>query len=261
MRNIAIVINNEDPSVDPLATIDLVRKAGFKNVFIQWYDDSLECSQQEQLDRIKKLDLKIIFAHLGYQNINSIWENDSTGDKLVDRYKNDIRICGENGIPMVIMHLTSKSVAPAFNKLGLARIKEIVNYAESLNIKVAFENNKIKGYLEYVLDNIDNKNTGICYDSGHCHAYFNDNFDYLKFKNRIFAVHLHDNDTTDDLHLIPFDGTIDWEMVVKNLKGANYKGPVTLESCYGQDYLAMTQLEFYKKCLQAGEKLADMFID
>ena len=35
---------------------------------------------------------------------------------------------------------------------------------------------------------------------------------FNKFKNRIFAVHLHDNDQ----NLLPFDGTIDWNKTIKN---------------------------------------------
>ena len=43
------------------------------------------------------------------------------------------------------------------------------------------------------------------------------------FENKIFAVHLHDNDMSDDLHLLPFEGTIDWKELSTNLKKANYQ--------------------------------------
>ena len=39
--------------------------------------------------------------------------------------------------------------------------------------------------------------------------HFDDEFPYEMFKNKIFAVHLHDNDKSDDVHLLPFDGTMD----------------------------------------------------
>ena len=160
---------------------------------------------------------------------------------------------------MVVMHLTSKSEAPKYNKIGLERLQEIVDYAQSLNIKVAFENTKIKGYLDYVIENIDNENVGICFDSGHYHVHFDDDLDFFKFKNRIFAVHLHDNDKSDDLHLIPFDGTLNWESVVKNLKDSNYNGPITMELCYRYDYLEIGIENFYKKGYEVGEKLKEMF--
>lgn len=259
MRDIAVVISNDNKNVTPFQTIDAIKKAGFKNVFIQWYDKEWDCTQEEQLKYARKLGLNVIFAHLGYQNINCIWEENQIGDKLVERYLKDLKLCKENGINMVVMHLTTKFVAPRYNEIGLNRIKKIVDYAKELGIKVAFENLKIKGYLEYVIKNIDNDNIGICYDSGHCHAHFKDEFDWELFKNKIYAVHLHDNDGTDDQHLLPYDGTIDWKAVVKKLNDANYLGPVTLELCYRNEYLELGVEEFYKEGYEIGGKLAEIF--
>ena len=259
MRDIAVVVSNDNENVTPFETIDAIKKAGFKDVFIQWYDKEWQCTQEEQLKYIRKLGLNVIFAHLGYQNINSIWEENEIGEQLVDRFINDIKVCKENGIDLVVIHLTTKFVAPMYNELGLNRIKKIVDYAKDLGVKVAFENLKIKGYLEYVLENINNDNVGICYDAGHCHAHFKDEFNWDIFKNRIFAVHLHDNDGTDEQHLLPFDGTINWKEVIKNLNNANYTGPVTLELCYRNEYLNMSVEDFYKKGYEIGKKLAKMF--
>ncbi len=44
------------------------------------------------------------------------------------------------------------------------------------------------------------------------------------------ALHIHDNDKLGDSHQIPFSMNIDWNMVAKALKGANYKGYLTLEA-------------------------------
>ena len=89
--------------------------------------------------------------------------------------------------------------------------------------------------------------------------HFNDEFNFKLFKDKIFAVHLHDNDKSDDLHLNPFEGTINWKELVLQLKECNYNGPITLELCYRYDYLKMSLDEFYKKGYEIGEKLADMF--
>lgn len=221
-RDIAVVVSNANKDVSAIETIDAIKNAGFTNVFIQWYNRDWKPTQEEQLEYIRKKGLNIIFAHLGYQNINDLWLEKEAGDKLVDRYKNDIKICRNNNIPMVIMHLTSKSEAPKYNEIGLKRLQEIVDYAQKLNIKVAFENTKIRGYLDYVIDNIKNKNVGICFDSGHYHVHFNDEF----------------------------DGTLNWSNVVKNLKECNYSGPITLELCYRYEYLKMGINEFYKKVMK-----------
>lgn len=258
MDNIAVVVNNDNENVSVIETIDAIKEAGFKNVFIQWYNENSTPSQEEQLKYVREKGLNVIFAHLGYQNINDLWLENEEGNKLVDRYKNDIKVCKENNIPMVVMHLTRKSVAPKYNEIGLKRLQEIADYAESLGIKIAFENTKIKGYLEYVIENIKNENVGICFDSGHNHVHFNDELDLSKFKNRIFAVHLHDNDQSDDLHLLPFDGTINWEKIMKDLKNNNYNGPITLELCYRYQYLEMDIVSFYKKGYEVAKKLEKM---
>lgn len=255
MEELAVAVHYSNENVGVLETIKAIKNAGFKNVFVQWYDKEWEYSQEEQVKMCKELGLNIIFAHLGYQNINSIWEEGEIGDSLVERYKKDIKDCKENGIPMVVMHLTSKTKAPMYGEIGLERIKKIVNYAKELNVKVAFENTKIKGYLEYVLGNIKDDNVGICFDAGHCHVHFNDEFNFEFFKDRIFAVHLHDNDKSDDLHLLPFDGTIDWKNVIEKLKECNFNGPITLEICYRYDYLNMTLDEFYRIGKDRGNKL------
>lgn len=257
-RDIAVVVSNANKDVSAIETIDAIKNAGFANVFIQWYNRDWKPTQEEQLEYIRKKGLNIIFAHLGYQNINDLWLEKEEGDKLVDRYKNDIKICRNNNIPMVIMHLTSKSEAPKYNEIGLKRLQEIVDYAQKLNIKVAFENTKIKGYLEYVLENIKDDNVGICFDAGHYHVHFDDEFDFDFFKDRIFAVHLHDNDKSDDLHLLPFDGTIDWKYVISKLKECNYNGPITMELCYRYDYLKMPLDEFYRVGYERGLQLLNV---
>lgn len=259
MKEVAVVISNANKEITPFETIDAVAEAGFKNVFIQWYNKNWNPSQENQLEYIKQKGLKVIFAHLGYQNINDIWEDFKDGDDVVERYINDIRVCKKYGIDLVVMHLTSKTDTKPFNELGLNRIKKIIEFAESIDVKIAFENTKIKGYIDKVIDNIKSDNIGICYDAGHCHLYFNDEFKYKKYKDKIFAVHLHDNDKTDDLHLIPYDGTINWDYVAQNLKENNYDGPITLEVVYRRDYLKETPLEFYKKAYAIAEKLAKKF--
>lgn len=258
MNEFAVVVSNDNINQNPIETIEAIAKSGFKKVFIQWYDKSWKCTQEEQLQYIKQVGLQVIFAHLGYQNINSLWETGKIGDDLITRYKKDIEECKKNGISMVVMHLTSGFTAPMYNEIGLKRIEEIVEYAQKLDVKIAFENTKIKGYLEYVLNYISNENVGICFDAGHAHVHFKDEFDFTHFKNRIFAVHLHDNDQSDDLHLIPFDGTINWKNYMRALKENGYKGPITLELCYRYDYTKQSLIEFYKRGYQAAKKLENI---
>ena len=259
MRESAVTIHNSNETVTPYQTIDAIKKAGFKNVFVEWYNKDWECSQEEQIRYAREQGLNIIFAHLGYQHINSIWAEGELGDSQVERYINDLDICKRNNINLVIMHLTSKYEAPDFGEIGLNRLRKIALHAKKLGIKIAFENTKIKGYLDYVITNIQEDNVGICLDTGHLHCHFNDDLNFDLFKDKIFAVHMHDNDGSEDQHLIPFDGTIDWNWMIDRLDYCNYTGPVTMEVCYYGQYLDINIEDYYYKAYQIGEALSFMF--
>lgn len=141
----------------------------------------------------------------------------------------------------------------------MLKVQIISDYAKNLNIKIAFENTKIWGYLEYIFEHIKNDNIGICFDSGHCHCHFNNRFSWERFKDKIFALHLHDNDKKTDLHLLPFDGSLNWNQLVCELKKANYNGPITLESCYRYEYLNLSLQEFYKLSLEKAKQINLLF--
>ena len=263
MNNIAVCVQNSNKNVSVKETIDSIYGAGFKNVFVQYYHkDTAVLSELEQINYCKELGLNIIFCHLGYhapRAINEIWLEGENGDKVIDGYIEDIKLLKEKQIDLVVMHLISGKEPPMYNTIGLERLKKLVKAAKQLGTRIAFENTKNSGYLEYVITNIKDENIGICYDSGHCHAYFNDEFNYEMFKDRIFAVHFHDNDKTDDLHLLPFDGTIDWTDVLTKLKSTNYNGPITLELCYRYNYLNQSLNNFYNQGFDIGLKLENIY--
>ena len=255
---IAVTISNANQTVTPIETIDAVKRAGYENVFIEWYNKDWEISQEEQLKHVRELGLNVIFAHLGYQKINELWVDNEVGEAHVDRFINDLKICKKHGIDLVCMHLTSKSEAPGPNEIGIQRLQKIADAAKELGVKIAFENTKIKGYQEYVLKHIKNDNVGICLDSGHLHAHFKDELDFDLFKDKIFCVHLHDNLKEKDQHLIPFEGTLDWIWLINQLKKCNYNGPVTMELVYQNEYVGEDLTEFYQRGFEAGKKLVQM---
>ena len=77
--NVAVVVSNDNKNVTIYETINAIKNAGFKNVFIQWYNKDWNPSQEEQLEYIRKCGLNVIFAHLGYQGINNLWLDNEIG--------------------------------------------------------------------------------------------------------------------------------------------------------------------------------------
>ena len=77
---------------------------------------------------------------------------------------------------------------------------------------------------------------------------------------RLGALHIHDNDRWRDLHQIPFEGSIDWNEVVKALREVDYKGEFTLEAdTYLGAYNADNIFEGVKNLAESARKLVHMF--
>ena len=98
----------------------------------------------------------------------------------------------------------------------------ICKCAEKYGVVVALENSVSREHLYYVLDNIKSPYVGHCFDSGHRNAFAHDTDFLAKYGDRLVATHIQDNDGANDLHLMPFDGTINWEQVSAELAGTSY---------------------------------------
>ncbi len=256
MKELAIAVRNYDKD-NYKEIIDCIKKSGFKNVFIEWYNYDLEL-QENILNCARDNGLNVIFAHLGYQNSNAIWWDNEAGDKELKRYMNDIDVCYKNGINLVIIHPTRKYENPGITEIGIERVKKLVEYASQRGVKIAFENVELKGHLEAIVDNVSSNMVGICFDVGHCNLFYDGEFDVDKFKNKVLAIHLHDNFKEKDDHNLPFDGTVDWDRAIKQLKELNYNSYITVESGKNDFYENLSYQEYYELAYQRGMELIRM---
>jgi sugar phosphate isomerase/epimerase len=70
---------------------------------------------------------------------------------------------------------------------------------------------------------------GVCLDVGHAHL-IGDVVDAVEtLSGYITTTHIHDNAGRRDDHLLPFEGTIDWERTLLALHKVGFDGPLVLE--------------------------------
>lgn len=237
-------ISNEESVVQ-------IAKAGFDKVFLSFQNDHLNNEFEKYLKLCKDNKLEIIFVHLGYRTspgIATIWEEGKEGDTLVSDYKKDLDIMAKHNLTLAVMHVTKGSKQSPMSQIGIKRWTEFIDYAKDLGICIALENTVWPDYLEVIYDNIKNPNLTFCYDSGHDHAHFKDAYDFEKLGKKISCIHLHDNDGNADQHLLPFDGNINWDKLIKRLKNNNYKGVITGEMVYQKKYTNDSPENFFKEC-------------
>jgi len=111
-------------------------------------------------------------------------------------------------------------------------LKEIVN--RTGRIKIALETMgdfPTSEKLLEVIEDFDREKVGVCIDTGHINQFEDVPSVIKKFKDRIFSVHIHDNNGKKDEHLLPFSGNIDWRRVYSALIYSGYTGVFMYEVC------------------------------
>jgi sugar phosphate isomerase/epimerase len=69
----------------------------------------------------------------------------------------------------------------------------------------------------------------VCFDTGHAHLTGGVEAAIRTLRDRIAAVHLHDNHGEKDDHLLPFEGDINWAQAMRELRSADPPYPLLFE--------------------------------
>ena len=258
-------------------SLALISKAGFKYIHWcqQWKGDYIyTCSEIKTIRswlREEGLKCQDLHATAGKEkDWGSYFEYSRKAG--VDLIKNRIEMAKELGADAIVLHLsmffTKKgkyNSKESFNKKRINAMKvslsELVRFAESLNIKIAFENMPFeKKQLDLISDLITDSNpkiTGICYDSGHGNI-IKGSIEWLeRWKDRLFVTHLHDNYGKKDKHLLPFNGNVDFNPIISIIRdSSSYKKAITLE--VGLWATKLKPYIFLKEAKKRGERLLSL---
>lgn len=272
-------------------TLQYIKAAEFTHVMIDTKRESLETG----IKLAQNIGLVVDCVHLPFKPpyghaVDSFWISGAGNDEIIESMIQQIKVCGKHGVKVVIIHPSNGSRNFPYDlSQGVKSIQKILCTTKSTNVKLAFENGfaSINKQLQYLFDNIKDKRFGLCYDSGH-HYLLDPEVDLLKkYGNRCFAIHLHDNNMDykggvfgssddsefhslpfgkigSDLHLLPFDGKINFEKVMHDIAQSKYDGVVMLESKYHRKdagiflYEDNSPTEFLQIAYKRAEELAKM---
>lgn len=72
----------------------------------------------------------------------------------------------------------------------------------------------------------------MCFDTGHAHVVGDAARALLECRQAIEYLHIHDNDGVEDSHLMPGDGTLNWQLLGEAIHAAGLNVPCMLEVFY-----------------------------
>jgi sugar phosphate isomerase/epimerase len=143
---------------------------------------------------------------------------------------------------VLVLHLgtpTSMKQADDNHRGAAVRsVEEICRLADAEGVRVALEviPNRLSqpsALVDLLENEIDARNAGICLDFGHAHL-MGDVGDALEtVAEHVITTHIHDNHGREDEHLVPYMGSIDWELALVTLQKIGYEGTYMMELAGG----------------------------
>lgn len=268
MRKIGIIYRPVK-GMENVDTAAMLRGLGFECVFTGYPSTG---RVREFAEAFAHAGLQYESIHAPFDVINDIWAADERGEAMLNRLIDCARDCGELGVPVMVVHLSSGNDAPCINDIGHARWDRLIEAAVKYGVNVAFENQRKLANLAFVMELYrGEEHVGFCWDCGH-ELCFTPNVEYMKlFGDRLMYTHIHDNlgivngtperPDGDDLHLLPFDGRLNFNRFAELIRQSCFTGTLTLETCkYNRpDYAARyTPEEFFAQAAERAKRLAQM---
>jgi sugar phosphate isomerase/epimerase len=127
--------------------------------------------------------------------------------------------------------------------LSIESLKEIIDFCQDWKVKIALENT-LPGRVgdrwedvQLIKETISSKDLGICLDTGHYLLNYPEirqgvlSLDKvpISWEDSLLHIHLHDNDSKYDLHLLPQEGCFPWPSFMSFLSEIDYKGVLIFE--------------------------------
>lgn len=229
----------------------LIKEAGFDGVLLWWSEHLGRNDYRNGPQIVREANLFIENIHTPFQVQDNIWLDNLEGEAATDCYLQCVVDCNEFDIPTMVVHLPDDD--KPYNALGLDRIKKVAEKAEQLGVNVALENLHNLTNLTYVLEQIDSRRIGFCYDNRHRYHYSPDVDLLSMYGSRLMAIHLHD-DENGSPHKLPFDGQIEWAATMKEIAETGYQGATAIEAM-NWGYESLSAEEFLHKAFEKAKKL------
>jgi sugar phosphate isomerase/epimerase len=151
---------------------------------------------------------------------------------------------------------------PRENQPDAARrsIEEIVTLAAARSVKVALEvipNPLSSGaaLTRLIEDQLEDVDVGVCLDYGHAHLMGDLGETIETLSGHLWTTHVHDNGGRRDDHLVPFAGSINWDVAMMTTQKIGYDGVLMLEVQDTGD-----PVDVLKRSAKARERLEKTFV-
>ena len=209
--------------------VKMVAQTGFDAISTAWKQG---IDLTEVVETARSCGLALQSLHAPFHGAAALWsEDESVSAPAIAELLEALEDCHRFAIPVIVMHTwIGFEYTQVPNETGLRNYGIIVDKAREYGIRIAFENTEGEEFLFALMERFQDDTVGFCWDSGHemCYSYGKDLL--KKLGHRLIMTHLNDNlgvsrfdgktYWTDDLHLLPYDGIGDWDVLIQRLRNS-----------------------------------------
>ena len=166
----------------------------------------------------------------------------------------------------LVVHLgmpAAEQVPANDNRADAARrsVEDLVEMAARANVQVALEVipnalSSATALCQLIEEELDGVDVGVCLDYGHAHLMGDLGEAIETLSGHLWTTHVHDNGGTRDDHLVPYAGSIDWDLAMMATQKIGYDGLLMLEVGDGGGHPA----DVLKRSVKARERLEKTFV-
>ena len=156
-----------------------------------------------------------------------------------------IRLTPYLGTPYLVIHPDlpfgwwDGELDPSFTKkTNIEMFEALLPIAEEAGTIICLENMPTEPYdisptaeIYKFIQEINHPNLKMCFDTGHAHVFGDDCGDMVRLIAPVLRVmHVHDNMGECDMHIWPYEGTINWDNFAKGLADIKFDGVLSIEA-------------------------------
>ena len=224
---------------DAKTAVSMIKEAGFDGIdlsmfYMMYHSDPLGGDQYA--DYVKELRAYADSLSIGFEQGHSPFPsydaaNASYTERIVPYIQRSIEIAGMLGIKYLVIHPISPVQKPQdadLKQFNISFYRSLLPYAKEYGVTVCSLGKDLADYV----DALDSPYIAACLDLGHCGLVGEDAAEAIRAlgRDRLKALHVHDNNFRADQHLLPYLGQMNWESITSALKEIRYTGNLTFEA-------------------------------
>lgn len=237
--------------------LPMIGDAGFEAISLGWEPSHIDYvsgnGQRKILQLVEKAGVKIESIHAPWRTelgvLDKKWRQHEINSNIAA-----IAAAGDMGIEFVIIHAGWGDAPEDGGQRTDATLNSMDKLSECAlenNVKLAIENLHGKAsreLTERILLEFSDEHIGFCHDTGHEHC-SSECFKALEsMGNRLFCTHVHDDTGHGkDDHILPYEGTIDWDLYSSMMSKLNYSGSLLIEAVRNRNDGFANSADFLKE--------------